>query len=120
MIYVIVPLGKEAKDIASWVARVIMYTAAATVGAALMALLLGSVGLGLHALFPGVGLGWAVGILGVASLLYALHEFQIIKLPNPQRGWLVPKAWQKQGRLFGNTLYGVFLGAGVFTFIPFA
>src|SRR2546423_1018536 len=38
MILVILPLGKEARQIRDWVLRVIMYTAASTVGAALLAL----------------------------------------------------------------------------------
>ena len=35
MIFVIVPLGKEAKDIASWLVRVVMYAVGTIVGAAL-------------------------------------------------------------------------------------
>ena len=119
MILVILPLGKEAKDIWSWVVRVVMYTAASTVGAGLLALLLGLIGRGLYGLFPGVPLEWAVAVLGVISIVYALHELSILHLPNPQIGWQVPKSWQRPGRLFGNTAYGVVLGAGIFTFIPF-
>ena len=48
MILVILPLGKEARQVRDWVLRVIMYTAASTVGAALLALGLGLVGQGLH------------------------------------------------------------------------
>ena len=66
MILVILPLGKEAKDIRDWVVRVFMYTAASTVGAALLALVLGSIGYGLHQLLPGIGFQFAVGLLGVA------------------------------------------------------
>jgi hypothetical protein len=119
MIFVIVPLGKEAKDVWDWVLRVIMYTAGSIVGAAMLALLLGLVGMGLSALIPGLAGGWVTVVLGVAALLYALHELNIIRLPNPQRGWLVPKEWMKPSRLFGNTAYGVALGMGIFTFIPF-
>ena len=119
MILVIWPLGKEPKDISSWLVRVAMYTIASTLGAATMALLLGSVGAGLRLLFPTIGVEWLVGLLGVVSVLYALHELNIVRLPNPQKGWLVPKSWQRWGRLVGNTLYGYVLGMGIFTYIPF-
>ena len=119
MICVILPLGKEAKDVANWVVRVITYTAGSVVGAAAVALVLGLIGQGLRALLPGIGLEWAIGVLGLASLLYALHEINFIKLPNPQLGWLVPKIWQKRSYLLGHTLYGLVLGMGIWTFIPF-
>src|SRR5438270_9295481 len=105
MILVILPLGKAAKDVTNWVVRVIMYTAGAVVGSAIMALFMGLIGRGLHILLPGIGLEWAVAVLGVLSLVYALHELNIIRLPNPQIGWQVPKSWQRSSRLVGNTLY---------------
>lgn len=120
MIFVIVPLGKEAKDVRNWVIRVIMYTAGTTVGAALLALALGLVGQGLRALFPGVTGSWVVALLGVVALVFALKELNLLKLPAPQVGWQVPKSWMRTSRLFGNTAYGVVLGAGIFTYIPFA
>lgn len=119
MILVIWPLGKEAKDIRDWLFRLFMYTAASTLGAATLALLLGLVGRGLYLLFPATPLQWLVGLLGAVSILYALHELNIIRLPNPQKGWLVPKSWQRWGRMVGNTLYGYVLGMGIFTYIPF-
>jgi hypothetical protein len=119
MILVIWPLGKEPKDIRNWLVRLFMYTAASTLGAATLALLLGLAGRGLYLLFPTIALEWLVGLLGAVSILYALHELNIIRLPNPQKGWLVPKSWQRWGRLVGNTLYGYVLGMGIFTYIPF-
>jgi hypothetical protein len=120
MILVILPLGKEAKDVWDWVFRTIMYTAGTTVGAMLLALLLGLVGQGLHALFPGIPYQWPMAVLGVASVVFALKELNIIHVWTPQLAWQVPKVWQKDSRLFGQTAYGLFLGAGIFTYIPFA
>ena len=57
---------------------------------------------------------------GIASLLLALDELNILHLPSPQVGWQVPKSWMHPSRLLGNTLYGLVLGMGIFTFIPFA
>jgi hypothetical protein len=119
MILVILPLGKAAKDVTNWVVRVIMYTAGSVLGSAIMAFAMGLIGRGLHLLLPGIRLEWAVAILGTASLVYALHELNIIHLPNPQVGWQVPKSWQRSSRLVGNTLYGIVLGMGIFTFVPF-
>ncbi len=120
MIFVIVPLGKEAPQVINWLWRVFMYTAGSTVGAALLALLLGGIGQGLHALLPWFSYTWAVGILGALALVFALKELNLIRLWTPQIGWQVPASWMRPSRVFGNTLYGIVLGAGIFTFIPFA
>src|SRR5512140_1407302 len=119
MILVIWPLGKGAKDVREWLFRVFMYTAGSAVGGALFALALGLVGSGIHALVPAFGGRWTILLLGAAALVYSLHELNIIRLPNPQRGWLVPKEWMGPGRLWGNTLYGIVLGMGIWTYIPF-
>ena len=119
MILVILPLGNEAKDVRYWIGRAVMYIAASTLGAGLLALVLGLLGAGLYALLPGLPLEWLVALLGVVSIVYALHELKIVRLPNPQIGWQVPQSWQQSSRLTGNTLYGLVLGMGIFTFIPF-
>ena len=120
MILVILPLGKEAKDVRDWIIRVLMYVAGTTVGAMLLALLIGLAGQGLHLLWPSMGYEWMVAVLGVASAVFALKELNIIRIWTPQLKWQVPKSWQKDSRLFGQTAYGLFLGAGIFTYIPFA
>lgn len=120
MILVILPLGKEAKDVIDWAFRVFMYTVGTTIGATALSLVLALVGRGLYMLLPGVGFQWAVGILGVAAFVFALKELNLIKLWTPQIGWQVPKKWQKHSRVLGQTAYGVVLGAGIFTYIPFA
>jgi hypothetical protein len=120
MILVILPLGKEARQVLDWVVRVIMYTIGSVIGAMALSLVLALIGRGVYTVLPGVGFQWAVGILGVASLVFALKELNVIKLWTPQIGWQVPKSWMKHSRLLGQTAYGVVLGAGIFTYIPFA
>ncbi|HEX8230735.1 MAG TPA: hypothetical protein VF826_15670 [Chloroflexia bacterium] len=123
MIFVIVPLGKEAKDVASWLVRVVMHGAGTIVGAALMSLVVGLAGAWFYSILGGADIEASeasIVILGVAALLFALHELNIVRLPSPQVGWQVPASWMRRSRLLGNTLYGLVLGAGVFTFIPFA
>ena len=106
MIFVIVPLGKEAPQVINWLWRVFMYTAGATVGASLLALLLGGVGQGLHALLPWFAYTWAVAILGLFALIFALKELNILRIRTPQVGWQVPASWMRPSRVRGNTLYG--------------
>lgn len=120
MIFVIVPLGKGPADVTKWVIRVILYTLGSMLGAALLAALLGLLGMGLGAILPNIGYGWLTLLFGVAAFIFALKELNIVKLPELQIGWQVPQSWMKPSRTLGNTLYGIVLGAGIFTFIPFA
>jgi hypothetical protein len=120
MIFVIVPLGKAAPQVLNWLWRVFMYTAGSIVGAVLLALLLGWVGQGLHALLPWFSYTWAVALLGLFAVVFALKELNIIRIPTPQIGWQVPASWLRPSPVLGTTLYGLMLGAGIFTFIPFA
>ena len=119
MIFVIVPLGKGTKEVTNWVIRIILYTLGSMVGATLFALLMGLVGQGLRALVPGLSYAWVTALLGILAFVFALRELRIIKLPTLQIGWQVPASWMRPSRVLGTTLYGVVLGAGVFTFIPF-
>lgn len=119
MIFVIVPLGKGPKDVTNWVIRVILYTLGSMLGAASLAALLGLVGMGLRSILP-VGYGWVTAFFGIAAFIFALKELNIVKLPTLQIGWQVPQSWMKPSRTLGNTLYGIVLGTGIFTFIPFA
>lgn len=119
MIYVIVPLGQQAKDIRLWVARVIVYVVASILGGATMGFLFALLGKPLRLLFFGNPL-IPTAILGVASLLYALHELGVLRLSAPQSHWQVPNYWGVSRPIAGTFVYGWMLGAGVFTFIPFA
>ena len=120
MIFVIVPLGKEAPQVINWLWRVFMYTAGSIVGAALLALVLGWIGQLLNTLLPWVSYTWVVAIMGVCAFIFALKELNIIRFWTPQIGWQVPASWMRGSRVVGNTLYGLVLGAGILTFIPFA
>jgi|SRR5215203_5639182 len=120
MIFVIVPLGKGTKDVTNWVIRVILYTLGSMFGAALLAALLGYAGIALRSIMPNIGYGWITLLFGIAAFIFALKELNIIKLPELQVGWQVPQSWMRPSRTLGNTLYGIVLGAGIFTFIPFA
>ncbi len=119
MIYVIVPLGQQAKDVRLWLARVVVYVLASALGGALLGLLLALLGKPLRLLFFGRE-AIPVALLAVTALLYALHEVGVLRLPAPQSNWQVPNSWGVNYPLVGTFFYGLALGAGVFTFIPFA
>jgi hypothetical protein len=119
MIFVIVPLGKAASDVVNWLIRVLVYVAASTLGGALVGVLTGLLGTLLYTLVPGPTLAWPVVVLAVFALLYALHEAYVLRLPQPERHWQVPNAWVRRWPIFGTALFGLLLGTGLFTFIPF-
>ena len=72
MIFVIVPLGKEASHIANWVWRVVMYTAGTTVGAALLA----AAARCRQLVAAACGMRWPlIAALGPPLAFYAFHVY---------------------------------------------
>jgi len=67
----------------------------------------------------GAGYVWIMGV-GLLTLACSLHEAAIVRLPLPQVRWQVPASWIRYGRVAQSFLYGVVLGAEVFTLIPYA
>jgi hypothetical protein len=118
MIFVIVPLGKTASDIKLWVARVIVYIIGSTLGGLSVGLAFAALGTLVAVLLQSIIVAGL--ILGVFALLYAAHEMGWLSLPAPQSNWQVPNSWGVEHPLPGTFLYGYTLGAGVFTFIPYA
>lgn len=119
MIFVIVPLGKAAKDVVDWIIRVVVYVLASTAGGALVGLALGLLSNAVYSVVPGPSAAWPVLVVGLLALLYGLHEAQLMRLPHPERGWQVPNAWIRRSPIGGTALFGLILGTGLFTFIPF-
>ncbi len=60
-----------------------------------------------------------VGGIAVLALGYSLHEVAIIRLPTLEIRWQVPAHWRLYGKPVQLLLYGLVLGAEVFTFIPY-
>lgn len=56
-------------------------------------------------------------ILVIFSLLL-LHELKIIKLKLPQNQWQIPSSWLIYKSQKNMIIWGVILGAGIFTYIP--
>lgn len=61
-----------------------------------------------------------LGATAALALGYGLHELGFIRLPMPQIVWQVPASWGRFGWTAESLLFGVVLGAEVFTFMPYA
>jgi hypothetical protein len=114
MILAIAPLVQVANGRRVQAVRVALYGFAMVVAAASVGGALGW--LGSHLYFA------PVVELAVAALatVYGLHELSIVQVPVPQSPWRVPRRWLLWGPWISSLLFGLFLGAGVFTAIPFA
>ncbi len=116
MISVVMPLGQRHRSPAFWLLRGLLYIVASTGGGAL-------VGAGVSALGglvrPWLPLPVALGALVIVALAYALHELHLWRLPHPERAWQVPNKWIVRRPLLGVMAFGLTLGTGLFTYIPF-
>ena len=116
MISVIMPLGQRHRRWTFWVARGVLYIAASALSGALVGGLVAAIGGVAEHVLPAVVLFGLAGLLGLA---YGLHELGIFHLPHPEHKWQVPNEWIARRPLFGAVAFGLTIGAGVFTFIPF-
>src|SRR4051794_24287336 len=115
MIFVIMPLGKAARQILAWLLQVALYILASTLGGALTGLLLAWLGS-----LVGLGSAWLALPLALLALAYALRELGLLNLPMPNRAWQVPNTWLHRNRLGGSIAFGLVLGSGLFTFVEFS
>jgi len=61
----------------------------------------------------------SVAALAFLSFTYALGDIAGLRLPVPSRHWLVPRDWTSWSAKSFSTVFGFFLGAGIFTVVPF-
>ncbi|RTR28122.1 hypothetical protein EKG37_17630 [Robertmurraya yapensis] len=52
--------------------------------------------------------------------LYTLDHFNIIKVKVPERKWQIPVEWVKGKTVHNMWIWGLILGAGIFTYLPYA
>lgn len=103
-----------------------IYLLASVISAAVLGLTLGTFGTLLNrfgnsfAWIPAFQNSLVWGFLALLCLGYALHELRLIKMPRPQIKRQVPRRWIYQFHPFLTwLLFGLGLGIGVATFIPF-
>lgn len=76
-------------------------------------------GAGVSALWSNATLPLAIG-LGAIAFVYALHELGYLRVPVPGRDWQVPVGWVRGGFYRSAAIWGLIVGAGVFTRVTFA
>ena len=105
-----------------WLRGVAAYMAALIASATIVGALVGFIGSVFTTMvLSNVGTpGLWTATIAVMALVYGLRELAIIRLPMPQVAWQVPASWSRYGKAGQSLLYGLVLGAGIFTFIPYA
>src|SRR5690606_20463175 len=58
------------------------------------------------------------GFLALLAAPYILHEWNGIRLKVPQNRWQVPHTWVSGPPMRNMAVWGLILGAGLFTYIP--
>jgi hypothetical protein len=116
MISVIMPLGQRQRSPGFWLLRGLLYLLSITAAGAATGALVGALGGVVRAVVPWPAL---LVLVGVLALAYAGHEAGRWRLPQPQNAWQLPNEWIVRWPLLGSVIFGLVLGAGVFTFIPF-
>lgn len=79
---------------------------------------LGLLGIVMHRWVPQAHLVGTLIVVGVA-VTYGVAEFRGGVWPVPTRHWQVPRGWGRFGRVRYATLFGLLLGPGFFTIVPF-
>lgn len=72
-----------------------------------------------------IGTAW-IGTTAKVILLvclvgvYSLKDLSGINIPTPQRNWQIPATWVNHHPIVNMGIWGTILGAGIFTFNPYA
>lgn len=120
MVGTMLPIGYGERLRSGVPKSIIMYGVGSVVAAALMGLILGSVG-ALLPLEPGARVGIASAIAGVLALAYGLSEASLLALPLPSPRRQVPLWWSRKfPPSLTGLLYGAGLGVGIATRVPVA
>lgn len=114
MVGTIVPLVKAASR--TWFAVTTAFMVTSVIGGALVGVVAGALGSAL-----GLRIGEWLLPFAVTAVLLALIEIGALPVPIPTFGGSVPQSWWvRQPRVIAASAYGLVLGIGVTTFIPFA
>ncbi len=103
----------------TWYRLTSIYTVGQVVGAASTGLVLGAAGIWVHKRFA-----WETRtleiVLGFLAGIGALHDVKLLPFRLPSRRWQVPQSWKRFHPSVMATFYGLGVGLGVVTRIPFA
>ena len=115
----IAPFVQGTETYRRWLQKTVVYTVSMTAAAAGTGVAIAAAGAGVSALWSGMTLPLAVA-LGAVALVYALRELGFVRVPVPGRDWIVPAEWVRHSYYRSGVVWGVLVGAGVFTRVPFA
>lgn len=59
-------------------------------------------------------------LLGIFIAIFLLNEMRIFKFKLPQREWQIPANWVSGPSIRNMWVWGLILGAGIFTYMPYA
>lgn len=124
MVHTIAPVvygqgSSERSALWRWLPAMALHIAGAVAGGVLMGGLLGVLG----ARIPSepARQAWGTALLGMLSLLYALHELRLLSLPYPQWQRQVQAQWRSRFHPYITALlFGIQLGVGYATFVSVA
>ena len=116
MIGSITPLGERPRNPLRWIKRALTYTGAAAMAGATMGFLMAQLGNYPLGRISGAGL---LSGLALLAFVYSLHELGFLRLPVPSSGWQVPVEWANWGYYRSALVWGVTLGTGLATRMPF-
>jgi sulfite exporter TauE/SafE len=101
-----------------WIVSSTIYVVGSMIGAAAVGTTLSVVG---SSVFMSPNAHLLLFAIGMASIMYSLHELNLLALPYPQRKAQVPSWWRYRFHPYITAwLFGLLLGMGVTTFIPTA
>lgn len=116
--------GRRVRVTSTMVGRLIAYSLGMVISGAICGVVASWLGLlvemvALHIAWVLTVEEWALAI-AIVALAYSAQEVAVLRLPMPQVPWQVPVEWRRYGRAIQMFLYGVVLGADVFTWVPYA
>lgn len=115
------PPGGAGRARAAW-RRITAYSIGLVASTTVVGVAAGTIGAFARTIMPGVITQQRLWMAGIActAVAYSLHETGLVHLPAPQVRWQVPAHWSRHGKTMQALLYGIVLGAELFTLMPYA
>lgn len=116
MTLTVAPLGEAVKCKDLW-ARSVVYMMAASVSGAIVGFIITAL---VYVLTFWIPMSIKIWLLILLSAMYLLKEIGWTALWVPQVKWQIPTSWMSQTPLKNMAVWGLILGAGIFTYSPYS
>lgn len=110
----VAPLGERVKK-RETILRSLVYNGTAAVSGGVIGFLYTAI---VYLLSFGLAPEIKLSLLILVSTAFILHEWNWIRLKVPQNRWQVPHTWVSGPPMRNMAVWGLILGAGIFTYIP--